>query len=165
MEKAPLFLLALTSAALTFVGHKSLGAVASLESVPISARLARASLQYVGYLAKTAWPAKLAAMYSEAAVESIWPALAAAILLVVVTIGAVWGAMRGYRWLAVGWLFYLGTLLPTIGIVQAGVQVMPDRSLYLPQIGLSIVLAWGTAHVAGRWRHASKVLAGALRCF
>ena len=62
---------------------------------------------------------------------------------------ALWGARRGQRWLAVGWLFYLSTLLPMIGLVQAGVQVMPDRSMYLPQIGIAIALAWSVTHLAG----------------
>ena len=75
----------------------------------------------------------------------------AAVLLALLTAGALWGAWRGQRWLAVGWFWYLGTLAPTIGLVQVGLQVMADRFLYLPQIGICVALVWGAAHVAGSW--------------
>ncbi len=67
------------------------------------------------------------------------------------SVGSVWGARRGHRWLAVGWFWYLGTLLPTIGLVQVGAQVMADRFLYLPQIGLCVAVVWGVAHLTGAW--------------
>ena len=106
---------------------------------------------YVGYLGKTLWPANLAAMYPDAPMESYWPALGAGVLLALLTAGALWGAWRGQRWLAVGWFWYLGTLVPTIGLVQVGVQVMADRFLYLPQIGICVALVWGAAYLAGSW--------------
>ena len=100
-------------------------------------------MEYAGYLGKSVWPAWVPRRCTAGPVAGYWPAAAAAAVLAVITAAAIWGAKRGQPWLAAGWLFYLITLLPMIGLVQAGVQVMPDRSLYLPQIGLSIALVWG----------------------
>jgi tetratricopeptide (TPR) repeat protein len=160
VEKVPLCLLVAASGMVTFLAHRSQGAVASLESAPLAERLARAAIEYVRYLGKTAWPIDLSAMYNDAFTASYWPAVAAGMLLALFTAGALWGAWRGQRWLAVGWLFYMGTLLPMIGLVQAGAQVTPDRSMYLPQIGISIVLTWGAAQIAGQWRHGRVVFSG-----
>ena len=142
VEKIPLLLLVAVSAAVTFLAQQSSGTVVSLESVPISQRVARGAILYVAYLAETLWPANLAALYPGGAIAGCWPALAAGILLGLLTAGALWGAYRGQQWLAVGWFWYLGTLLPTIGLVQVGLQVMADRFLYLPQIGICVALAW-----------------------
>jgi tetratricopeptide (TPR) repeat protein len=153
LEKVPLLLLAAASAAVAFLSQRSGGTVISLASVPISARIARAAVLYVAYLGRTLWPVNLAVLYSEAPMESAWPAVAAGALLALLTAGALWGAWRGQRWLAVGWFWYLATLLPTIGLVQVGMQVMADRFLYLPQIGMCVAAAWGAAHLAGSRRY------------
>ncbi len=143
VEKIPLFLLAAASSAVTFLAQQSRGAISTLEAVPISARFARAAVLYVAYLGKTLWPVNLAVVYPGRPLEGYGPALGAGLLLAVVTAGVLWGAWRGKRWLAVGWFWYLGTLVPTIGLVQVGLQVMADRFLYLPQIGLCVALVWG----------------------
>jgi Flp pilus assembly protein TadD len=172
LEKVPLVLLAAASATATFLAHRSGGSVVSLKTVPIFERIARAAVLYVAYLGKTVWPANLTAMYPNEPLESYWLALGAGILLGLLTAGALWGARRGQRWLAVGWFWYLGTLAPTIGLVQVGSQVMADRFLYLPQIGLCVALVWGAAHVAGAWPNrrwplatgAALLLAGLMAC-
>jgi tetratricopeptide (TPR) repeat protein len=146
VEKIPLLLLVAASAVVTFLAQRSSGEVISLQSVPISARIARAAALYVVYLGKTLWPVNLAVVYPRGPMESFWPALGAGLLLAALTVGALWGARRGQRWLAVGWLWYLLTLLPTIGLVQVGLQVRADRFLYLPQIGICVALVW-----AARW--------------
>jgi tetratricopeptide (TPR) repeat protein len=151
VEKIPLLLLVAASAVVTFLAQRSGGTVVSLQSVSIWERIARAAVLYVAYLGKTFWPVDLAAVYTAGPMESIWPASAAGVLLALLTAGAVWGAWRGQRWLAVGWFWYLGTLVPTIGLIQVGSQVMADRFLYLPQIGLCIAVVWGAAHLAGLW--------------
>jgi hypothetical protein len=143
VEKIPLLLLVAASSAVTFLAQRSGGNIISLESAPISARIARAAVLYVAYLGKTLWPVNLAAVYPGGPMGSLWPALGAGVLLALLTAGALWGAWRGQRWLAVGWLWYLGTMLPTIGLVQVGLQVMADRFLYLPQIGICVALVWG----------------------
>jgi tetratricopeptide (TPR) repeat protein len=172
LEKAPLLLLVAASAAVTFLAQRSGGSVISLESVPIYQRIARGAVLYIVYLGKTLWPANLAAAYPAAPIERCWPALGAGALLALLTAGALWGARRGQRWLAVGWFWYLGTLLPTIGLVQVGSQVMADRFLYLPQIGACVALAWGAAHAAANWPYrrwpfaaiAALLLAGFAAC-
>ncbi len=145
VEKIPLLLLVAVSAAVTFLAQRASGAVITLESVPISARTARAAVLYAAYLGKTLWPANLASVpvYSAAPMESTWTALGAGVLLGLLTAAALWGAWRGQRWLAVGWFWYVGTLLPVIGLVQVNWQVMADRFLYLPQIGICVALVWG----------------------
>jgi protein O-mannosyl-transferase len=155
VEKLPLVLLAAASAAVTFLAQKSGGSVISLERVSLSQRVVRATMLYVDYLGKSVWPANLAAFYPGVQVYGAGPALAAAALLVLLTAGAVWGAGRGRPWLAVGWFWYLATLAPAIGLVQVGAQVMADRFLYLPQIGISIALVWTVADLVTR--HSPRV--------
>ncbi len=147
VEKIPLFLLAAASSTVTFLAQRAAGSVTSLDSVPIFTRIARAAVLYVAYLGETFWPANLAALYPREPLTSYGPALGAAVLLALLTAGALAGARRGQRWLAVGWFWYLVTLAPTIGLIQVGLQVMADRFTYLPQIGLCVALVWGV----GRW--------------
>jgi len=155
VEKAPLLLLVAISAVITYEAQTSHGAVASLESVPTSARIARAAVVYVAYLGKSLWPTNLAAIYPIGPVQESGTVLGAAVVLTLLTAGAIWASRRArrapQRWLVVGWFWYLGTLAPTIGFVQAGVEVMADRFLYLPQIGLCIAVTWTAAQwVAGK---------------
>ncbi len=159
VEKIPLVLLVAASSTVTFLMHRSWGAVISLESAPIPQRIARAAVLYVAYLGKTLWPANLAAIYPEGPVKSGWVALGAGLLLALLTAGALWGARRGQRWLAVGWFWYLGTLIPTIGLVQVGLQVTADRFLYLSQIGLCVALVWGAANVGRSWPYRRRLFA------
>ena len=160
VEKIPLFLLAAASSAVTLLAQRSAGSVISLESVPIFTRIARAAALYVAYLGETFWPVNLAALYPGGPLEGYGPALGAVVLLALLTAAALWGAWRGQPWLAVGWFWYLGTLVPTIGLVQVGLQVMADRFLYLPQIGLCVALVWGVgsrgAGEKGRKRERGK---------
>ena len=150
LEKVPLFVLVAAFATAAFLGQQSGGAAFSLEDVPLSHRIARAAELYVVYLGKTFWPVHLAANYPEPAMESYGPALAAAALLVLLTAGALWGARHAQRWLAVGWLWYLITLAPVIGLVRVGTVVMADRFVYLPQIGLCMALAWAADRATKR---------------
>ncbi len=152
VEKIPLLLLAAASATVAFLAQRTGGAIISLETVPIFTRIGRAAVLYAAYLGKTFWPANLTAAHvGGPTTENTWPAMAAAgLLLTLLTAGAVWGAWRGQRWLAVGWFWFLGTLVPTIGLVQVGLQVIADRFLYLPQIGLCIAVAWGVGRKGER---------------
>jgi protein O-mannosyl-transferase len=158
LEKAPFLALAAGSAAVTVVAQRSVGAVHSLGSLPLAPRLANALVSYVAYLGKLAWPAGLAVFYPFRLAIPAWQWLAALALLAAVTALAL--AWRGARpWLAAGWLWYLGTLLPVSGVVQAGSQAMADRYAYLPSIGLGVMVAWGAAELIGRLR--APVAAGA----
>jgi tetratricopeptide (TPR) repeat protein len=149
VEKLPLMLLVAASAAVAVLAQRSAGAIISLQSMPFSARICRAGVLYAGYIRKTLWPANLT-IYCGDSPAHFWPALGAGTLLLLLTAAALWGARRGQRWLAVGWLWFLAALLPTIGLVQVGVQVEADRFLYLPQIGLCVAVAWAASHALRR---------------
>jgi tetratricopeptide (TPR) repeat protein len=157
LEKLPLLLLVAAFAMATYRAQQSSGAVATLQSVPIFARIARASVIYVGYLGKTLWPSNLAAAYPSEALASRWQIAGAAATFLILTAVAVWGARSGKPWLAVGWLWFLVTLVPTIGLVQVGSEVMADRFLYLPQIGLCVAAVWFLADVAAPLAYGSLV--------
>jgi tetratricopeptide (TPR) repeat protein len=155
LEKVPLLLLVAASAIFTFLNQKAGGAVASLETMPMWARILRAAVLYVNYIGKTLLPMNLA-VYPAEPLESVWSALGAVLLLAMITAFTVWRARLGERWLVVGWFWYLGTLLPTIGLIQVGTEVRADRFLYLPQIGLCIALAWSVASFFGRRANVSE---------
>jgi Flp pilus assembly protein TadD len=144
LEKLPLLLLAAASSAITIVAQKSAGTMISLDSTPVSGRILRAAVLYAGYVRKTFWPANLTVSTSDSSVH-FWTALAAVTLLVTVTVLALWCARGGHRSMAVGWLWFLIAMLPTIGLIQVGAQVEADRFLYLPQIGLCLAVAWAAA--------------------
>ncbi len=152
VEKVPWLLLVAASAAVAFLAQHSGGAVVTLEKLPIATRFARAAMAYLTYLGKTIWPIDLAPQYPMVRSETCWLALCAAALLALLTAGVLWGARRGNVWPAFGWFWYLVTLVPTIGIVQVGSQVMADRFVYLPQVGLCIAAIWVAADLAAIWR-------------
>jgi tetratricopeptide (TPR) repeat protein len=146
VEKVPLFVLSAASVAITLVAQKSGGAMRASEIWPLGQRLANALIAYVAYLWKTVWPTRLACFYPHPAAvraDASWMgwAVVAGLLLAVASAVAV-AAMRRHPYVAVGWFWYLGTLVPVIGIVQVGSQAMADRYTYLPLIGIYIVVAW-----------------------
>jgi tetratricopeptide (TPR) repeat protein len=150
LEKAPLLLLTAGSSAVTLQAQLQSGTVVAVEAIPLRARLANAVVSYLAYIGKLVWPARLGVFYPHR--ESSVPAVqvvAAAVLLVIVT-AAVLRAARRAPYLAVGWLWYVVTLLPVIGIVQVGTQAMADRYAYVPAIGLFVALAWTAADLAAR---------------
>ncbi len=151
-EKAPLFALAALFSIMAFFAEKAIGAVASLQDLALTSRLANAMVAYVSYLGQMFWPAHLAILYPLPRHNlPIWQALAAGLALAVLTLLALRQARR-HPYLPVGWLWYLGTLLPVIGLVQLGGQSMADRYTYVPFIGLFIMAAYGMADLGARWR-------------
>lgn len=148
-EKLPLMALAAAVSAVTFVAQRSAGALSAHATTSLGYRAGNALLSYVAYLRKTVWPTDLAVFYPPREHLSAWAALAAAAFLVAVTI-AVARAARRAPWLAVGWLWYLGTLVPVIGLVRQGDQAMADRFTYLPSIGLFVMVAWGAKSFVDR---------------
>ena len=147
-----MFLLVAVVATIIFVVGREAGAVSSLEGLPIGARVRNALESYVIYAAKSFWPSGLAVLYPyPVGASSVWPSLLAALLLAAVSAFVVRQA-RARPYLAVGWFWYLGMLVPMIGLVQAGEQARADRFMYLPQIGLSIMVAWGAHDLLGRLR-------------
>jgi tetratricopeptide (TPR) repeat protein len=156
LEKVPLLALAGLASATAVWTQGAAGALATLEQLPLASRLVNALLSYVAYLGKTLWPVDLAVFYPYALEISVAKTAAALGLLLALSAAALvpW---RSRPYLAVGWLWYLGTLLPVIGFVQIGSQSMADRYTYLPTIGIAIAIAWGAADLASgrpRTRHA-----------
>jgi protein O-mannosyl-transferase len=155
LEKIPFFIFAAAGSAVTYLVQTNGGAV---WQTPLIERLANAVIAYARYVAKTFWPSDLAIVYSH---PKHWPvtlALGAALVLAVWTILCI----RNWRkepFLAVGWFWFVGTLVPTIGIVQVGAQSMADRYTYIPSIGFFIVIVWGAADLMATRPRGKIVLA------
>jgi protein O-mannosyl-transferase len=158
-EKLPLFGLAAAVSLITFVSQRQGHAVRSLASLPFGSRLANAVLTYAVYIGRMFWPANLAVYYPYSHNVPAGLVLAAGAALAGITVLAIRGARR-YPYLGVGWLWYLGTLVPVIGLVQVGGQSSADRYTYLPTIGLTIILAWGAVGLLKRYPRAKIALAG-----
>ena len=159
-EKVPLIALAVASMAVTFLVQLSGGSVAQLGAIPLAPRIENSLVSYVAYVVKMIWPAGLAVFYPYPPEIPAWQPIAALLLLVAVSL-AVIRASRTHPYLAVGWFWYIVTLLPVIGIVQVGRQALADRYTYIPLIGLFIVIAWGAADLLARWPQRRTVLAAA----
>ena len=159
LEKAPFFALSAMVCAITFAVQKHGGAMMDAMNRPLSARIDNALISYVRYPAKMIWPEHLAALYLRSAGWPAWQVGGAAILLLAVT---AWVVAQGRRrpWLAFGWFWYLGVLVPVIGLVQVGMQTMADRYTYVPLVGLFLILIWGAADLAVMLR-APRFLPGA----
>ena len=147
-EKLPLFALVAASAVVTSVAQSHLGAVRTFTQFPITPRLSNVLVSYVKYLRLAFWPNDLAVFYPfpKAGIPA-WQIIGAALLLIAIT--ALCFSQRKIRpYLIVGWLWFLGTLVPVIGLVQVGAQTMADRYFYIPSIGLFIALVFGLADIA-----------------
>lgn len=149
-EKLPLFALVVGSIILTYLAQSRGGAVRALVDAPFSLRLANALVSYAEYILLTFWPGGLAVYYPFSPDNlPAWKITGAALLLAAITVVAV--RQAGKRpCLIVGWLWFLGTLVPVIGLVQVGGQAMADRYHYLPSIGLFIALVFGLAETVAR---------------
>ncbi|MCD6353687.1 MAG: tetratricopeptide repeat protein [Proteobacteria bacterium] len=157
LEKAPLFMLAAASCIVTFVAQQKGGAVSSLELLSLKVRIANAVVSYSGYLVKMIWPHNLAIYYPHPGALPMWQVAGSGLLLICLSL-VMLRATRKYPYLATGWLWYLGTLVPVIGLVQVGQQAMADRYTYVPLIGLFILIAWGIPDLIGRWRYKKIIL-------
>jgi len=158
-EKLPLFALVAASAMITFIAQSHGGAVRTLAHAPIGFRLPNALVSYAKYLLLTFWPNDLAVYYPFAGIPA-WQIIGAAFLLIGITVFCVSQPRKHSGYLVVGWLWFLGTLVPVIGIVQVGGQIMADRYFYIPSIGLFIALVFGLADIAKSWRIAPALSAG-----
>ena len=160
-EKLPLLALCGASAFVTMHAQQAAGAMHTVKnSFPLSIRLGNAIVCYARYLGKAFWPSHLALVYPHPGTAlKTWEALAA--LVVLLTVTALVIKERRHRYLLVGWFWFLGTMVPMIGLVQVGEQAMADRYAYLPFIGLFIMVCWGVADWAEQRRVSAAVLAGA----
>ena len=160
-EKIPLFILVVASSILTFLAQQSQRTVAPMEMLPAGLRIANALVSYVKYIIKMFYPNHLALFYPHLGYKfPIWQAIISLLALVGVSVFLV-HTVRRHRYPAVGWLWFLGTLVPVIGLVQVGSQAMADRYTYLPSIGFFIIVVWGAAELFGKWRF-PKIVVGVL---
>jgi tetratricopeptide (TPR) repeat protein len=159
VEKVPLFLLSLGSSVVTYLAQDQGGSVIAAETSPLALNLANAVVAYGKYLLLTVWPTGLSPFYPFPTHVPAGELTLAGGLLLAVTLLVFWQRRRPY--LAVGWFWYLGTLVPVIGIVRVGQQALADRYTYFPLIGIFLMLVWGIADLlAGRRR--ARATAGGL---
>ena len=157
LEKLPFFALATASSIVTYLVQKAGGAVSSLTTLPLHLRVENTLVAYGRYLGKAVWPARLAVIYPYPDNWSLrWVVGSAAMLLILSAI-CVREAKRS-PYLVVGWLWFLGTLVPTIGLVQVGPQSLADRYTYIPGIGLALLSVWGASDALGRLAHPRWIL-------
>ena len=157
-EKIPLLVLVAGSVVTTLTVQKMGGALGSLNAFPIQERVINALVSYWLYLQKMIWPGGLAIFYAHPEnTLSVWKGLATAALLALVTTAAIRLARRA-PYFAVGWFWYLGTLIPVIQLVQTGSIAMADRYAYVPLIGIFIIIAWGLPELLAKWRLRSRIL-------
>ncbi|HEY5975701.1 MAG TPA: tetratricopeptide repeat protein [Geobacteraceae bacterium] len=158
LEKAPLVLLAAAASGITFVAQRTSGFVNELDRGSVLENAGNALLAYVAYLGKLFWPTGLAIQYPfDAAAVTPGRVAAAGLLLLGVTALVLRWRQRPY--LAVGWFWYLGTLVPVIGVVSVGSHALADRYTYLPSLGICIMLVWGVAELGRNWPAARPMLA------
>jgi tetratricopeptide (TPR) repeat protein len=156
LEKLPLLALAGGTALVAYTSRTSAGAVSSLDVIPLATRIANALVSYVGYLGDMIWPAGLAVFYPHPLSVPLWQFGPALVVLAIVS-GAVYRMRHARPYLIVGWLWYVLTLLPVSGLVQLGPQARADRFMYIPSIGIAVMMAWGLAELWTRrdtWRRA-----------
>jgi Tfp pilus assembly protein PilF len=157
-EKLPFLALSAAVSAVTYAAHVQGKAVVSFARIPLGLRVENTLVSYAVYIGKMFWPSRLAVFYPYPAGSLMMPAMLAGIGLAAITAAAIWaGRQRPY--LITGWLWYLVTLAPVIGLIQAGQQARTDRYMYIPMVGLAIVLAWGGAELLQAWPRARIALA------
>jgi tetratricopeptide (TPR) repeat protein len=158
LEKIPLLLISAGSGIITMTAQRAGGAVRSAMEVPFAARLENALVAYARYAGKAFWPVRLAPLYPHPGNSLAgWQVAAAGLFLLAVT--AVVIAASKQRYLTVGWFWFLGTLIPMIGLVQVGEAAMADRYAYLPFLGLFLMVCWGIADWASQRRISPQRLA------
>ena len=160
LEKTPFFIFAIVSSILTIWAQNKGGAVASLQKLPFSERIMNASVSYVAYLGKTFWPVDLAVFYPYQHNYPDWQVAGALLILLGISGLAIYSVKKAPFFL-MGWLWYLGTLVPVSGLVQVGRQAMADRYTYLPAIGIGIMLAWGIPYLLSSEKMRRIILAPA----
>jgi len=141
LEKTPLFFLSAASSIVTFLAQKKGGIVVPLQVLPFEMRIQNAIVSYIRYIEKMVWPSKLAFYYPYQDVH-VWHVAGSMILIISITFLAV-KLIKNNPFLFVGWFWYIGTLVPVIGLIQVASQSMADRYTYVPYIGLFIIAAWG----------------------
>ena len=152
LEKAPFFCLAIVTSVITYAAQTSWGFVQSVEKYPWPARLENGAISYVRYIGKMFWPVDLCGYYPHPGKWPLATVSIAVIFIVGISIFAFVMRRRG-PWFLVGWIWYLGTLVPVIGLVQLGDVAMADRYSYIPMVGILVPLVWGLHQWTKQWRY------------
>ena len=150
-EKVPFFALSAVWSVITFLAQRGSGAVTDINALPLSNRITNVFLSYAKYIEKMFWPQNMAIFYPfKTSGFAFWQAAMCGLLLLVISILVIRFGRR-QRYLPVGWLWFVGTLIPVIGLVQSGPQLYADRYTYISYIGLFIVIAWGLPELLSKW--------------
>jgi len=158
LEKVPLLVLSAAAAAMVYLVQERTGLVKSVMRYPLIFRIGNALVTYVAYIGRMFWPGRLAIFYPHLRGDlPFWYVVGALLLLVVITVLVLW-KLRQRPYLALGWLWYVGTLVPVIGLVQVGLQASADRYTYVPLIGLFIIIAWGVPEILARLHYRKTIL-------
>jgi hypothetical protein len=155
-EKLPLLVPVMATIYFILAAQVEIGAVSQASAIPWALRLQSIAVSYATYLGKMVWPAGLAAFYPFPHVIPIWT-LAASIATLAAISFVAWRSRRTHPYVAVGWLWFLGTLVPMIGVIQVGSHSMADRFTYVPLIGVFIAIVWGVADLSVTWRWPAAV--------
>ncbi len=151
LEKVPFFALAVGSSIVTFIVQERGGSVKLLEQYSIQTRIVNANVAYIEYIVNMVWPVKLAVLYPHPGNSlPIWKGVVTGLVMVLITVLVIRKA-RKIQYLAVGWFWYIVTLIPVIGIVQVGSQAMADRYTYITLIGLFVIIAWSANDLLSKW--------------
>jgi len=159
IEKIPLFLISAVFCIITFAVQKSGGSIVAQSVYPLDIRISNALISYVIYLIKMFCPIQLAVIYPHPGVVLKWQAAGAFLIMFAITLAAL-KFRKNTPYFIIGWLWFVGTLVPVIGIVQVGSQAMADRYTYVPLIGLFVAMAWGLLKLAAFHRYFQKIIAG-----
>ena len=141
-EKVPFLILAIAASIIVFLAENTSGALSSVDTLPLTARMTNAVFSYAMYLAKTFWPANLIVFYPYDFFLPPWKIILSLSVLIIISLMVVY-YIKSLPFLFSGWFWYLGTLVPMIGLVQVGKHAMADRYTYLPSMGIAMMLAWG----------------------
>jgi len=156
-EKTPFFVCSFLSGMITSYAQNEAGAVISFSKIPLLLRIENALISYFKYIGLTLWPHDLAVLYPYSLAIPYWQVIGSLLFLILISVAA-FLAKHQYPYVAVGWLWFLVTLVPVIGLIQSGTQSMADRFSYIPSIGLFIVFAWGVIDLTMRLKHRKIIL-------
>ncbi len=160
LEKVPLILMSFGASVLTFALQKAHGAVSAIDSAPMVQRILQVPVTYVNYMIKMVWPRDLTAVYPYSPNIPVWQIAGSCLLLGLFSVLAI-KQLKKHPYLAVGWLWFLGTLVPVIGLIKIGAHAMADRYTYMTFVGLYIMLAWGVPDLLNSLRIKKFALASA----
>jgi uncharacterized membrane protein YfhO len=158
LEKIPLFLLAMGLSIVTVLSNNKAFGSQPLDELQLQARVINAIVSYLEYLKKMMWPSDLSIFYAHPGnALPIWKGILCGTVLVSITIFSI-RLIRKAPYFGVGWFWYLGTLVPAIGILKIGPHAMADRYAYISLIGIFIIVAWGVPELISKWRYKKKIL-------